>query len=361
MKKLGNILKKTFGEWIERDPFRQSAVIAYYAIFSLPALLVIVINVAGLFFEREAVSGEINRQVAAAMSKDTAELITKVIEKASQVKAGLLPGIIALVVTISGATGVMVQLQTMLNEIWGVKQKSEGAIMLTVRNRLFSFGLILSIGFLLLVSLVLSSVLASASHWLESAVSETLAYAMYVVEFVLSLSVISALFALMFKFMPDVKVNWRHVWPGALLTGVLFVLGKYGLSLYFGKAEPASVYGAAGSVVLLLLWASYSSMIVFFGAEFTKQYAFAHNAKLQVSKNATIEADNTEGHLVAAPQKQAHARKVPANGLPQMSGIEQLHEAKDKLILQRALLKIQMKDLVRNIFRLGPGSRHGLG
>jgi membrane protein len=280
------ILKKTVKEWNADDPFRQSAVIAYYAIFSLPALLVLIINVAGFFFEKEAVSGEVSRQVEGVMGPQTAEQIEEIIEKAGETKAGWISGIIAVLTLIFGATGVFVQLQKSLNNVWEVKEKPDLGFMVQLKNRLFSFGLILSIGFLLLVSLVVSSVLAAASHWLEGILPDVIAYLLYVVEFVVSIGVISVLFALMFKFLPDVKMAWNNVWVGAFVTGFLFILGKYGLSLYFGKAEPASVYGAAGSVVLVLLWVSYSSMIVFFGAEFTKQYTVYHKGKIVPTKNA---------------------------------------------------------------------------
>jgi membrane protein len=283
---LGEIFKQTFQGWKDDDPFRLSAVIAYYAIFSLPALLVLIINVAGFFFGNEVVSGEISKQVEGAMGKETAEQVSEIITKASDIDAGIIPSIIAIATIIFGATGVFVQLQKALNEIWDVKQKTTKGFLLLLKNRLFSFGLILSIGFLLLMSLVISSLLAAASESLKGIFPEGIVYLFFILEFILSLTVISALFALMFKFLPDVKMSWRDIIPGAFLTGLLFMLGKYALSLYFGKAEPASAYGAAGSVVLILLWASYSSMIVFFGAEFTKQRAVFQGKKIEPSKAA---------------------------------------------------------------------------
>ena len=285
-KGIGTILKRTYKGWNEDDPFRQSAVIAYYAIFSLPALLVLIINVVGFFFEKEAVNGEISRQISGVMGEDTAESIEGIVAKASEMKAGIISTIIAVVTIIFGATGVFIQLQKTLNRIWDVEQKPDQGFMVEVRHRLFSFGLIISIGFLLLISLVVSSGLAAFSHWLESYFPPAIAYLFYVLEFVVSLSVISIMFLLMFKFLPDVKQTWKSLIIGAVLTGFLFVLGKYGLSFYFGKAEPGSVYGAAGSMILMLLWVSYSSMIVFFGAEFTKQYAVYHGTHIEPTKIA---------------------------------------------------------------------------
>lgn len=283
---LGTILKNTFKGWNEDDPFRQSAVIAYYAIFSLPALLVLIINVMGLIFDKAMINNEISRQIEGAMGADTAKQVQGIVEKAGDVKAGVISTIIAVITIIFGATGVFIQLQKTLNQIWDVKQKVDQGFLKNLKTRLFSFGLVLSIGFLLLMSLVVSSVLAAMSHWLEGFLPDAIAYLFYALEFGVSLGVISVLFALMFKFLPDVKIPWNNVWIGAILTGFLFILGKYGLSFYFGKAEPGSIYGVAGSLILILLWSSYSSMIVFFGAEFTKQYAVFHGIEFEATKDA---------------------------------------------------------------------------
>ncbi len=296
---LGKIFKNTFKKWKENDPFRQSAVIAYYAIFSLPALLVLIINIIGSFFGKEALTGEISHQVEGIMGAETAEQVSDIVTKAGEVKAGIISSIIAIITIIFGATGVFVQLQQTLNQIWGVKQKPNNGFFVMLKNRLFSFGLIISIGFLLLISLAVSSVLAAFSHWLEAVFSEGIAYLFFILEFIISFTVISVLFSLMFKVLPDVKMRWRNVLVGSCLTGVLFIIGKYGLSFYFGKAEPASVYGAAGSIILILLWVSYSSMIVFFGAEFTKQYAIYHGAKIVPTKDA----EKTESFDSIEPEK----------------------------------------------------------
>ena len=292
-KGIGTILKETYKGWNADDPFRQSAVIAYYAIFSLPALLVLIINVAGFFFGKDAVAGEIYTQVQGVMGDETAQQVSEIVSKAGETKAGIISSIIAIITIIFGATGVFVQLQKTFNLIFDVSQKEMKGIKM-MKSRLFSFGLIISIGFLLLMSLVISSVLAATSHWLESFFNEAIAYLFYALEFILSLTVISALFSIMFKVLPDVKMRWRDVILGSILTGILFTLGKYGLSFYFGKAEPASAYGAAGSIILILLWVSYSSMIVFFGAEFIKQYAVYHGNEILPSEDAEeIKNNNT--------------------------------------------------------------------
>jgi membrane protein len=317
IKGLGTVLKRTFKGWNEDDPFRQSAVIAYYAIFSLPALLVLIINVVGFFFEKEAINGEISRQISGVMGEDTAETVEGIVAKAGEMDAGVISTIIAIVTIIFGATGVFIQLQKTLNQIWDVEQKPDQGFMIELRHRIFSFGLILSIGFLLLISLAVSSALAAFSHWLESYFPPAIAYLFYALEFVVSLSVISTMFLLMFKFLPDVKMPWKSLLTGAVLTGFLFILGKYGLSFYFGKAEPGSVYGAAGSLILLLLWVSYSSMIVFFGAEFTKQYAVYNGTHIEPTKIAqrkdSPDAQRHQDEKQKEPQNKSAFEEQPHN------------------------------------------------
>lgn len=316
------ILKLTFKDWNADDPFRQSAVIAYYAIFSFPALLVLIVNVMGFFFEREAINNEISRQIEGSMGPETAEQVKQIMQKAGETKAGVGSTIIALVTILFGATGVFVQLQKSLNHIMDVKEKENLGFLRQLKSRLFSFGLILSIGFLLLVSLVVSSVLAAFSHWLEARFPQVIAYLFYVVEFAISLSVISLLFALMFKILPDVKMRWKNIWVGSFMTGVLFMIGKYALSLYFGKAEPASVYGAAGSIILILLWVSYSSMIVFFGAEFTKQYAVYHGINLRPKKDAKKIKNDTDNKNSESGSQQIQ----PPNRKEKKEDIEEVKE-----------------------------------
>jgi membrane protein len=276
------------------------------------------------------------------------------VENANQTKAGLVPGIIAIVLLITGATGVFVQLQIVLNQIWNVKQKSQNGVLAIVKNRIFSFGLILAIGFLLLISLVVSSVLASVSHWLEAAFSPAVAYLMYAIEFVVSLGVVSMLFALMFKYLPDVKIAWRSVWMGALLTGFLFIIGKYGLSLYFGKATPGSVYGAAGSIILVLLWVSYSSVIMFFGAEFTKQYAIAKKHSIEVKDTAEAIDNNVAGSNRNQPlDKKAIDKLINEVNAEQIKPMDEdeLQKEINRRELHLIVQEIIVRDRIANFFR----------
>lgn len=350
LKGLGTIIKKTFKGWNEDDPFRQSSVIAYYAIFSLPALLVLIINVAGFFFGKERVSEEITKQIGDAMGASTAEQIGSIVTKAGETKAGVISSIIAIATIIFGATGVFVQLQTNLNQIWDVKQKSSQGFLKMLKNRLFSFGLIVSIGFLLLMSLVISTLLTAFSDYIEGVFPDAIAYLFYALEFTISLLVITVLFMLMFKILPDVKLKWREVIVGSLLTGMLFILGKYGLSFYFGKAEPASVYGAAGSIILILLWSSYSSMIVFFGAEFTKQYAVYHGMKIEPTKDAEkITAAETEKIAPKKQQKEGIHSEVESNTHQKkqvyaMKNREEIHTEINRLERKVHIEKVEIKE-----------------
>ena len=292
---LGKLFKSTFTSWNAKDPFRQSAVIAYYAIFSIPGLLVLIIAITGYFFGRDAVNENIINQISSTMGADTAASIKDMLTKASQSKSSMIGSIISIGVLLIGATGVFVELQKSLNDIWHVEPVKQSGIWLIVKARLFSFGLIVAIAFLLLVSLVVSTGLTALSDIIKAYTSEFTVIVFNVINFLFSLAVISLLFSFMFKILPDAKIEWKHVWFGSLLTGLLFTIGKTALAFYFGTANPASVYGAAGSVILMLLWVSYSSMIVFFGAEFTAAYAKRYTGKVAPMEHAiTVAPQNVE-------------------------------------------------------------------
>lgn len=277
-----NVLKKTFTAWIKFGPFRQSATVAYYAIFSIPALLVIVVACAGFVFGEEAVRGEISGQISSAIGNKGAEQIENIIARAGTQKNSVWATIISVATLVIGSTGVFGQLQTSLNEIWEVKaMPTKRKWLKMLRDRLLSFGLVLSIGFLLLISLVITSLLTLLSDWIKTRWPDTTVVLFEGANFILSLGVFTLLFALMFKILPDAKVRWKDIWAGAMLTGLLFMLGKFAMGVYFGTANPASAYGAAGSIVLMMLWVSYSCMILFFGAEFTKQHALHHGRHVE--------------------------------------------------------------------------------
>ncbi|MGC1243325.1 MAG: YihY/virulence factor BrkB family protein [Chryseosolibacter sp.] len=280
-------MKQTFSAYGDIDPFNKSIVIAWYTIFSLPGLLVIIINIAGYFFGTEAVTGQITGQVGGMIGGDTAGEMERLIANSTQSKGTTLSSILGIATLIFGATGVFYNLQLIFNQIWEVKPKpKEGKILKLVKDRVFSFGLILAIGFLLLVSLVLSAGLAAVATWVSNHISESLKVIFKVLDIVVSLGVITVLFAALFKFLPDAKVQWRSVWVGAALTSVMFVIAKFLLGLYFGKSDPGSTYGAAGSIILIMLWVSYAALILLFGGLFTRLYANRKGHKTAPSEHA---------------------------------------------------------------------------
>jgi len=286
LKRTGKLLKTAIKEWWAKDPFKESAVIAYYAIFSLPGLLVVIITIAGYFFGADEVNNHVTSQISSALGADTAKQIQDMIATASRSKNSVWASIIGVITILVGATGVFVQFQKSLNIIWEVKSdKSKSGIWSLIRGRLFSFGLLVAIAFIMMVSFIVTSLLSAMGDWLSSHFSDSLLVIIQIINFIVSGLIIALLFAIMFKFFPDAKVKWNHVWRGSIVTALLFIAGMYGLSLYFGKADPGNGYGAAGSIILILLWVSYSSMIVFYGAEFTHAYA-VQDGYIPPDKNA---------------------------------------------------------------------------
>jgi membrane protein len=268
---------------LRKDPFRESAVIAYYAIFSIPGLLMLIIAIAGYFFGKDSVIQNILDQISDTMGKDIAIQIRDILIKEGDAKTTLWGSIIGIITILVGSTGVFVELQKTFNLIWQVKVVPKRGILPILKARLFSFGLILAIAFLLTISLVISTALAAMNNWIRIGASDATAVFFNILNFIISLGVISTLFGLMFKILPDAKIKWKHVWLGSIVTGLLFTIGKTGLAFYFSKANPASVYGAAGTIILMLLWVSYSSMILFFGAEFTAAYATIYSGEVPPS------------------------------------------------------------------------------
>lgn len=299
LKKFGLLLKDTFNQWNEREPFSNSIIIAYYTIFSLPGLLVIIINVAAYFYDEKDVTSRITGEIQSMIGGNTAEDVGGIIEKANETKGTVLSSILGIATLLFGATGVFYQLQQILNKMWEVKPKPKQKILKLIRDRIFSFGLILAVGFLLLVSLVLSAGLSALSDWVAGNLSKSLIVIFTVLDILFSFGIVTILFASIYKFLPDAKISWRDVWIGALLTSALFVIAKFGLGVYFGQSDPASTYGAAGSIILIMLWVSYAGMILLFGAEFTQVYANHYGKKVQPSEDAvSTHGENDNGAII---------------------------------------------------------------
>ena len=252
-----------------------AAAIAYYTVFSLPPLLALIVYLAGVFFGPETVAETISTQVGSAAGADAAQTVETMIESASSVGSGIGAKLAGIAALLFGATGAFAQLQKALNRAWEVEEVSEeGGIKAVILKRLLSFGMVVTIAFFLLVSLAVSGALSFLGQAAANVAGEGVVGAgMQVVNVVVSLLVISGLFAVMFKTLPDAEIAWGDVWVGALVTGVLFTIGKTAIGIYLGVADPASAFGATGSLALLLIWIYYSALIVLVGAEFTQAWA----------------------------------------------------------------------------------------
>ncbi len=283
-----SLLKKTFTSWYKDDPFGKSAIIAYYTLFSLPSLLMIVVTITGYFFGVDAVKGRIVQKLGGLIGEGVSEAIEAMIANAALNQSSTFGVILGVAMLLFGATAVFVQLKKTMNAIWRVKSKKEGYIK-TLVDRLISFGMVLVLGFLFLVSLVLSVLLNVMSEYIGQIAPYIAAIFAEIVSFLLSFGIITGLFGAIFKWLPDIEIRWKTTFYGAGLTTILFLLGEYLLGFYFTKSDPTSIYGGASSVVLILLWVYYTCIIIFFGAEFTYQYATYRNEKVGPNKRAIRE------------------------------------------------------------------------
>ena len=258
--------------WIDHRGTSKGAALAFYTLFSLAPILILAIAVAGYFFGTEAAQGEIKEQLRGLMGPNGAQAMEAVLAAARNPASGLVATVISVVLLLVGATSVFTELKRSLDDMRGIEEPQPKGIMKIIRTRLLSFGLVLVLAFLLLVSLIVSATLAVLERYagdLWSGSTEVLSLLSSVIAF----GVIASLFAVIYRMLPNVKLAWRDVWVGALVTAALFSLGKYAIGLYLGNSAVASGFGAAGSIIALLLWVYYSAQIFFLGAEFTRQYA----------------------------------------------------------------------------------------
>ena len=268
------LLKQTFSEWLEDKAPQLGAALAYYTVFSLAPLVLVLLAIVGLIFHNDpgGVWNKITEQMSYFLDKSAVEIVQNIAQKAAQPNKSLLATIIGILLALFGASGVFGQLQDALNTIWGVKAKPGGGVLSFLRSRFLSFAMVAGVCFLLLVSLTLESMLKGFSHYIQRALPGGIVIAM-AVYWIFDLAIVILLFAIIFKFLPDAKIQWRDVWIGAAMTAIFFAIGKWALGLYLGSGSAASAYGAASSLITLLLWVYYSSQILLFGAEFTQVYA----------------------------------------------------------------------------------------
>ncbi|WP_310486880.1 YihY/virulence factor BrkB family protein [Chamaesiphon sp. VAR_69_metabat_338] len=271
-RKVWSLLKETVAEWQKDKVDRMAAALAYYTLFSIAPLLVIAVAVAGAVFGQEAARGEVVAQIQGLLGKAGAEVVQTALANTQNSESnGIVPSIISTLALIFGASGVFIQLQDSLNAVWNVDESPQAGVKAVVRKRIFSFAMVITIGFILMVSLIVSAGLAALSAFTNH-LFPALESLWKLVNIFISLGVFTMLFALIYKYLPDIKIAWRDVLVGALFTSILFSIGKELLGFYLGNGSFGSAYGAAGSVVTVLAWIYYSVQIMLFGAEFTQVY-----------------------------------------------------------------------------------------
>ena len=298
LRRMKTVLTESLKAWIDQRAASKGAALAFYTLFSMTPILVLAIAVAGYFFGAEAAQGEIIIQMQGLVGPNGAQAIQALLAAAQDPASGLAATMIASVLLLVGTTSVFVELKGSLDELWGIKKSRQSGFSVLMRTRLLSFGLVLVLAFLLLSSLVVSASLAVLERYMDGIWSSS-AVVLSTLPSLFSFGVIACLFAVIYKMLPDVQLSWRDVWTGAIFTAGLFSLGKYAIGLYLGNSGVASGFGAAGSVVALLVWVYYSAQMFFLGAEFTRQYALWFGS-LQHERR----------HLLAGPEPSS-LRKPP--------------------------------------------------
>lgn len=288
LKLIWNILKDTIGEFTDDKCMKLSAALAYYTIFSLPPMLVIIIVVCSFFYGEEAIRGELFGTMRGYVGDDAASQIENVLANITVTGNNIWATIIGIGMLLFGATGIFGEIQDSINLIWGLKAKPEKSWLALIINRLISFSMILVIGFILLVSLMLNTLLEVFFNTLESYFPDAIVRLIYYIDYVLIFGIIMLLFSLIFKVLPDAIIKWKHVFVGAAVTGLLFMIGKYVIGMFLTDTYLISAYGGTGSLIVLLLWVYYSSIILYFGAEFTQSYVRHMGMKIRPNKYAVF-------------------------------------------------------------------------
>ena len=278
---LYHFIKQVIVEFIDDNVLKYSASLAYYTVFSLAPMLIIIMAICGAIFGKSAVQGQMYGEIKDLVGNVAAVQIQENIKNIHLTQTTPLATIFSIIVLLIGSTGIFGEIQDSLNKIWGLKVKAKKAWWKLILNRLLSFSLILSLGFVLIVSLVLNAVIVIIGNRLNNLFSGSGKIFIPLIDNILSFSITTLLFAIIFKVLPDAKIRWKDVSIGSIITAVLFTLGKLGIGYYLGRSNMATIYGAAGSVIIIMLWAYYSSVILYLGAEFTKVYANSHGGKIQ--------------------------------------------------------------------------------
>jgi membrane protein len=281
LKVIGKVLVQSFKNFMDDKILKYSAALAYTTVFSMGPLLVVIIFLCSIFLGEEAITGEIYNQMKQFVGPDAALQLQTIIKNASLSGKETTAAIIGIVTLLFSATAVFAEIQDSINSIWGFKAKPQKGFWQFIRTRFLSFSIIVSLGFLLLVSLAVTSLIEGLNNRLKAYFPDITVAVFYILNLVISFTVITTLFALIFKVLPDAKTKWKDILPGAIASGVLFMIGKFGISFYIGKSDIGSTYGAAGSLVILLLWVYYSAIILYIGAEFAKAWSTHKGSSIQ--------------------------------------------------------------------------------
>jgi len=308
-KRIIELFKETFSDWSEDKASRLAAALAYYAVISLAPLLILLISIAGFALGKEAAQGRISAQIQGLIGQQSAQAIEGIIANANKPTTGVLASVAAIITLILGASGVFGALQDGLNTIWEVEPRPGRGIIGIIKDRFLSLTMVLGVGFLLMVSLVVSAALTALGD-LMGGLLPLPAFVLQALNLIVSFAVITLLFALIYKFLPDVEIRWKDVWIGAAITSLLFSIGKFLIGLYLGRSSVGSAYGAAGSLVVILIWVYYSAQILFFGAEVTQVYADTFGSRIKPDKDAKLVTQRKRAQQGEADKKQnSSARK----------------------------------------------------
>lgn len=281
MKRLFTFLKQVVKEFSDNSVVKYSAALSYYTIFSLAPMLIIIIAVSGFFFGKEAIQGEVYTQIKDFVGGDAALQIQSMIQNTQFTKGSPIATLISIIALVIGGTGIFGEVQDSLNKIWGLKIKTKKAWWKLILNRLISFSLIISLGFVLIVSLLLNALLAVIGSRLNNIFSGNERVFIFLINYILSFGITVLLFTVIFKVLPDARIKWKDVFIGAIITAFLFVIGKWGISYYLGRNNMSNVYGTAGSIIVIMVWTYYSSLILYLGSIFTKIYAKEYGGKIR--------------------------------------------------------------------------------
>jgi membrane protein len=293
-KKPFSLMKETFIEFNHDNVLKLSAALAYYTIFSLPSVLIVIIGLCSIFFGKEAVQGQVFIYIDSIVGEDAALQIQEIIKGAALHHDNFFATAVGVVTLLIGATGMFGEIQDSINHIWGLKTHPEKGFIKIILNRVISFSMVLILGLILLISLILNTILDACFDQLKMYLSENLVHILYYIDYILMFGIITTLFAFIFKALPDAKVQWKDVWVGSIVTALLFLLGKSIISYYLMHNSRISAYGAAGSLIVILLWVYYSAIILYFGAEFTQVHVRYHGRSIEPNKYAVW----VEQHIV---------------------------------------------------------------